>query len=179
METSVPIKSYFVGRSPGHIESILKKLGVVFPKQKKRHRNFWNRDDLDYIYHDAKEIYKKRLVEVSPRKLGDPDEAAKQLNELWNKIEKRFKDNYFCRSLTHDVFKKRGLSAAVPVYIPIPKVDRKCVICGNPFKGAPRDVYDSEDCRRAADRLYHKRLYARKAAKNGKTVRQYKSRKQV
>lgn len=73
------------------IKSLLRQLGM--PKSVWGVRNFWEHwhGQFDIILYDAKQLYKAHARRVHPRKDKDAEEDSKQLNSLWNEIQRRIK----------------------------------------------------------------------------------------
>jgi len=62
------------------------------PKSVWGHRNFWEYHSgrLDIVLYDARELYMKHIRQVHPRRMTDGEEAAKNLNMVWQEIQRRF-----------------------------------------------------------------------------------------
>jgi len=72
------------------IVSLLRSLGLPTMASG---RTFWqdhSKDELSYLLHDAREIYRQRIKLVAPRKASDCDRKASELNSLFTEIERRF-----------------------------------------------------------------------------------------
>lgn len=73
----------------GQIGTLLTKLGLPTKTW-----GFWNKDrnELEWLFADARKIYKEKLIKLHPDRTGDTQSAA-DLGQLWGRIEKMFKRN--------------------------------------------------------------------------------------
>jgi hypothetical protein len=73
----------------GTIVTLLRQLGL---RTQGRGQAFWDqpRQELEWLFHDAREQYEHRRISLMPRRLEDERERVTQLNALWREILSRF-----------------------------------------------------------------------------------------
>ena len=73
----------------GTIVTLLRQLGL---RIQGRGQAFWvqPRQELEWLFHDAREQYERRRISLMPRRLEDERERVTQLNALWREILSRF-----------------------------------------------------------------------------------------
>ncbi len=73
----------------GTIVTLLRQLGL---RIKSRGQAFWDqpRQELEWLFHDAREQYEQRRISLMPRRMEDERERVTQLNVLWREILSRF-----------------------------------------------------------------------------------------
>jgi hypothetical protein len=73
----------------GTIVTLLRQLGL---RIQGRGQAFWDqpRQELEWLFHDAREQYEHRRISLMPRRLEDERERVTQLNALWREILSRF-----------------------------------------------------------------------------------------
>lgn len=145
-----------VGRLDGRdIKALLRDIGM--PEEVWRVKDFWqaNAGTLDWLLHDAEQAWKKLAVGIAPRAIGDDDEPVKQLNEVWQEIQKRFDAHINPRFYVPRNFKIAKLAAPKKAdAIPEPPDRKKCRGCTMMFTPS-RDHrgYHSDECREVHCRL--------------------------
>ena len=67
---------------------------MLYVRRYRGNASFWIRSiDHLQVLHQARQLYRTRIVEVHPDKPGGCLEQTIQLNDTWGKIERRFKDH--------------------------------------------------------------------------------------
>jgi hypothetical protein len=86
------------GHTGCKIVGILRKLGVpkqmLYVRRPRPNGSFWLRQiNHLQVLEQARQLYRRRIVEVHPDKAGGCLEQAIQLNDSWSKIQQRFKQH--------------------------------------------------------------------------------------
>ena len=92
-KTLLPVKFRHSFNAKRTITGLLRQFGM--PESICKIKPFWetNYPQLDIILYEAKQHYKTYARTVHPRKDSDSEEAATQLNVLWQEIQRRFKQH--------------------------------------------------------------------------------------
>ena len=86
------------GRTVCRIVGMLKALGVprqmLYVRRPRQNASFWLRQiNHLQVLEESRQLYRRRIVEVHPDKAGGCLEKTIQLNDVWGKIQRRFKQH--------------------------------------------------------------------------------------
>jgi hypothetical protein len=99
--TTLALSRWKSTKTPGHTGrtvGLLKTLGVpnrmLYVRRVRENGSFWQRQiNHLQVLEQARWLYRKRIACVHPDKAGGSLERTIQLNDAWDKIERRFKEH--------------------------------------------------------------------------------------